>query len=63
MEDHQKKSSGLLTGIIVGGAIGSVLSLLFSTESQRRKAKSVSKKVLQKGKSIAEDFLDKYKEK
>ena len=59
--DKKKKSSGVLTGIIVGGAVGSVLSLLFSTDKQRKTAKKMSKQVLDKGKSVAEEFLDKYK--
>lgn len=60
---EKKKKSGLLTGIIVGGAVGSVLSLLFSTESQRRKVRKLSKQVLNEGKSAAEKFLDTYRKK
>jgi gas vesicle protein len=61
MEEEKKKRSGLLTGIIVGGAVGSVLSLLFSTEKQRQQVKKVSHQVLEGGKSFAERFLEKYR--
>jgi len=61
INNKKKKSSGILTSMIVGGAIGSVLSLLFSTEKQRKTAKKMSKQVIEKGKSVAEDFLEKYK--
>lgn len=59
--DEKKKSGGLLTGLVVGGAVGSVLSFLFATEERRKKTHKVSKKLLDKGKSVAEKFLDKYK--
>jgi gas vesicle protein len=56
-----KKRKGLITGIIVGGAIGSVLSLLFASKKNRETAKNLPKKALEKGRSTAEDFLNKYR--
>ncbi|MCF7812595.1 YtxH domain-containing protein [Candidatus Gracilibacteria bacterium] len=60
-EPKKQKSSGLFTGIIVGGAVGSVLSFLFATEERRDKTKKMSHEILKKGKSVAEKFLEKYK--
>jgi len=62
MDQEEKKSSnGLLTGIIVGGAVGSVISLLFATDKGRKTSKSLSRKIFGKSKSTAEKFLDKWK--
>ncbi|MCF7917771.1 hypothetical protein K9L27_02090 [Candidatus Gracilibacteria bacterium] len=61
MEEEKKKSGGLLTGLIVGGAVGSVLSFLFTSDERRKSTQKISKKILEKGKSIAEEFIDKYK--
>lgn len=58
-----KKKSGLVMGIIVGGAIGSVISLLFAPEKGEKTRKKVStegKKLFKKGQSLAEQFLEKY---
>lgn len=58
----QKKS--IITGIIVGGAIGSVLSLLFAPDKGEKTRKKVYKKgkdIFSEGKTKAEYFLDKYK--
>ena len=57
---EKKKKSDLLTGIVVGGAVGSVLSLLLSSKENRAKSKKVGLRIFKKGKSIAECFLDKY---
>jgi gas vesicle protein len=61
MENKKKKSGGLLTGLVVGGAVGSVLSFLFATEKRRKDTRKISKKILNTGKSMAEQFLEKYK--
>ncbi len=61
MEDPKKKKNSLVTGMIVGGAVGSVLSMLFSNKKNREATKKFSKKVWKQGKSLAEDFLEKYK--
>lgn len=50
----EKKRTDLLTGLIVGGAVGSVLSLLFSTKKGRKASKSVGKKALELGKEMLE---------
>ncbi len=60
-EDDSKKTSGLLTGIIVGGAVGSVISLLFATDKGRKTGKHFTRKFFGKSKSTAEKFLDKWK--
>lgn len=56
-----KKQNSLFTGMIVGGAVGSVLSLLFSSKQNRESAKNTSVKLYKKGKNLMEDFIDKYK--
>jgi len=65
MEKKNKKGS-IFTKLIVGGAIGSVLSLLFATKKGRQKTKEISQKTFDKGKeitsSVAEKFLEKYNE-
>lgn len=45
-KDQDKKSKSLITGLIVGGAVGSVLSLLFAPDpgqATRKKAASKGK--------------------
>lgn len=42
--EKKSKKGGILTGMIVGGAVGSVLSLLFASEKGREKVKDISKK-------------------
>lgn len=62
----KKKKTSLITGIIVGGAVGSVISLLFAPdkgEKTRKKVYKTGKELLTDGKTKAEDFLDKYKNK
>jgi len=59
----KKKKSGLITGIIVGGAIGSVASLMFAPDTgkkTRKRMKKQGEKLFGEGKSKAEKFLDKY---
>ena len=61
----EKKGSGLLTGMIVGGAIGSVASMLFTTEKGgkvRGKMEDKGKELIEEGKTKAEEFLEKYKD-
>ncbi len=59
---EKKKKNDLFTGIVVGGAVGSVLSLLLSSKENREKSKKIGLKLFRKGKSVAECFLEKYKE-
>ncbi|MDH3324801.1 MAG: YtxH domain-containing protein [Candidatus Peregrinibacteria bacterium] len=59
--NKEKKRNGLLTGLIVGGAVGSVLSLLFATKKGRESVKKLPKDAYEKTKSTAENFLEKYK--
>ncbi len=61
MQKNQKKSTSLFTGLIVGGAVGSVLSLLFATKKGREVVKKSGDKIIESGKSVAEKFMDKYK--
>ncbi len=56
----KKKKNDLLTGIVVGGAVGSVLSLLLSSKENREKSKKIGLNLFKKGKSVAECFLEKY---
>jgi len=60
----KKNKKSLITGIIVGGAIGSALSLLFAPEKGEKTRKRISDRVkdwFSTGKTKGEKFLDKYK--
>ncbi len=62
-KEQKRKRRSLITGIIVGGAVGSVLSLLFAPdkgEKTRDKVKRKGKALFAGGKTVAERFLDKY---
>ncbi|MCK5460870.1 YtxH domain-containing protein [Candidatus Gracilibacteria bacterium] len=62
-DKKSKDSKSLITGIVVGGAVGSVLSLLFAPDKGKNTRKIVGKKgkeLYEKGKTKAEEFLDKY---
>ncbi len=62
----KKGKKSLITGIVVGGAIGSVLSLLFAPRKgseTRKKVYKTSKDLYKDGKTKAELFLEKYKNK
>ncbi len=61
MNKNPKKPNSLFTGLIVGGAVGSVLSLLFATKKGREVVKKSGDKIVESGKSAAECFMDKYK--
>ena len=43
-EEEKKKRKSLITGVIVGGAVGSVISLLFAPKKGAETRASVSKK-------------------
>ncbi len=61
---QKKGKQSLITGIVVGGAIGSVLSLLFAPRKgseTRKKVYKTSKDIYKGGKTKAESFLEKYK--
>lgn len=65
MTKKEKKGGkfNIITGLIVGGAIGSVASLMFAPEKgskTRKKMRKKGEKLFEEGKSKAEDFLDKY---
>lgn len=65
IETPEKKKGrfSLITGIVVGGAVGSVISLLFAPDKGVQTRKKVSKKgkeLYAKGKTKAELFLEKY---
>ena len=60
----KRRYGGLLTGIVVGGAVGSVASLLFAPKKgseTRADVANKSKELFSEGKSKAEEFLDKYR--
>jgi gas vesicle protein len=60
---EKKKDTSIVMGLIVGGAIGSVISLLFAPDSGKNTRKKVAKKgrdVYEKSKTQAELFLEKY---
>lgn len=64
VEKDCKKRGGLITGIIVGGAIGSVASLLFAPKKgseTRAEVAEKGKELFGEGKSKAEEFLEKYR--
>ncbi len=64
MKKDDKKRGGLIMGLIVGGAVGSVLSLLFAPDkgaNTRKKVKKQGKEAFKRGKTVAEEFLEKYK--
>jgi gas vesicle protein len=66
-EPNKKKKScygGILTGIVVGGAVGSVASLLFAPKKGKDTRADVAEKgkeLFSEGKTKAEEFLDKYR--
>lgn len=63
---EKKKRTGVIMGLIVGGAIGSVLSVLFAPdkgEKTRKKVSKQGKEIYKKGKTLAEEFIEKYKKK
>lgn len=60
-----KKYGGLITGIVVGGAIGSVTSLLFAPKKgseTRADISDKSRELFEGSKTKAEAFLDKYRQ-
>lgn len=65
--EPQKKSKnygGIITGIVVGGAVGSVASLLFAPKKgadTRADVAETGKKLFDEGRSKAEEFLEKYR--
>jgi gas vesicle protein len=61
MYKKPKKSNSLFTGLIVGGAVGSVLSLLFATKKGREVVKKSGDRIVKSGKTAAERFAEKYR--
>lgn len=60
----KKGYGGIITGIVVGGAVGSVASLLFAPKKgsdTRAEVAEKGKELFSEGKTKAEEFLDKYK--
>lgn len=58
-----KDKKSLITGMIVGGAVGSVMSLLFAPNSGKATRERVAQKgkdLYEKGKSKAEIFIESY---
>lgn len=55
---------GVITGIVVGGAVGSVVSLLFAPKKgseTRAEVAEKGKELFDEGKTQAEKFLEKYR--
>ena len=61
MQKNQKKSNSLFTGLIVGGAVGSVLSFLFATKKGREVVKKSGDKIVKSSKTMVEKFIEKYR--
>lgn len=60
-----KKSTGIVSSILIGGAIGSVLGMMYAPEKgekNRKKALSLSRKYLNKGKKTSLNVWGKLKE-
>lgn len=53
----KKSNKGLLTGLIVGGAITGVAGMLLSSEENRKKTKEVGKKAGRIGLRFLQNFL------
>ena len=63
-EKQKSGYGGVLTGIVVGGAVGSVVSLLFAPKKgseTRAEVAETGKRLFDEGKSKAEEFLEKYR--
>ena len=62
MSKKSKKSSrGLITGLIVGGAITGVAGMLLSSEENREKTKEIGKKAGTAGVGIIRKLLERCK--
>jgi gas vesicle protein len=60
MSKKSKKSNkGLITGLIVGGAITGVAGMLLSSEENREKTKEIGKKAGNAGMRFIQNFLKK----
>ena len=61
-----KKLENLVTGVIIGGAIGSVLGLTLAPRKgseTRQIIKDKSQELLEKGKEVSGEFIDEHHEK
>ena len=61
--DKKDRNHDLVTGLIVGSAVGSVLSLLFSSKKGREASKNLSGQVLEKSKGVGRKLWDKFRKK
>jgi gas vesicle protein len=57
-QDSNKKRKGLLTGLVIGGAVGSVLSFLLTTKEGKDATKTFSNCLKKNG----QDLLNKLKD-
>lgn len=55
----RKSKNGLITGLIVGGAITGVAGMLLSSEENREKTKEIGKKAGSVGLRFIQNFLKK----
>lgn len=66
MTEKNKKRLSLITGLVVGGAVGSVVSLLFAPKKGKETRKDIHSKgqeIYDGGRNKAEEFLSKYRKK
>ena len=58
-KNSNKKRSGVLTGLVIGGAVGSVLSFLLTTDEGKNATKKVSKSLKKNGLELLKSFKKK----
>ena len=59
-ENPKKSNKGLITGLIVGGAITGVAGMLLSSEENREKTKKIGKKAGHVGLRLLRKFLTRF---
>ncbi len=59
----RKSSTGLITGLIVGGAVTGVAGMLLSSKENREKTKKIGKQAGNAGLKMIKDIFEKAKKK